>query len=80
MKNFSALVLALLLVGCRMEKVKTPEVNNDKYRITLLFNNRMDVVWTTPYRPLADNYGYHFILADGREMRVSGDVIIEQIK
>lgn len=80
MKNFSLVVLAVLLVGCRWEKAKTPELNNDKYRITLYFEHRIDYVWTTPNRPWADNYGYVFILADGREMRVSGHVIIEQIK
>lgn len=81
MKPYLALLILFpFLAGCSMEKVKTPQANNDKFRITLLFEKRMDAVWTTPYRPWADNYGFIFILADGREMRVSGDVIIEQIK
>jgi len=79
-RYFSALLLTLLLVGCRWEKAKTAELNNDKYRITLYFEHRVDYVWTTPYRPFTDQYGYYFTLADGREMRVSGQVIIEQIK
>ena len=80
MKIFCLSVLALLLVGCNLEKEKTVNTGNDKYRITLYFEHRLDYVWITPYRPWSSDYGYVFILADGREMRVSGQVIIEQIK
>jgi hypothetical protein len=79
-KTFCLSVLALLLVGCKFEKEKTANTGNDKYRITLYFEHRIDYVWTTPDRPWADRYGYVFMLADGREVRVSGQVIIEQIK
>jgi hypothetical protein len=63
-----------------MEKEKTPKASTDKYRITQCFEKRMDLVWTTPHKPVADLYGFRFMLADGSEVRVSGDIIIREIK
>ena len=81
MKPYLALLILFpFLAGCRLEQEKTTPVNNDKYRITLCFERRVDYVWTTPNRPWADNYGYVFILADGTVVRISGQVIITEIK
>lgn len=80
MKTYILPVMALLLVGCNMEKEKTPHNSNDKYRITQCFEKRMDLVWTTPHKPVADKYGFIFLLADGSEVRISGDIIIQELK
>ena len=80
MKTYILSVMALLLVGCNMQKEQTPHNSNDKYRIIQCFEKRMDLVWTTPHKPVADKYGFTFMLADGSEVRISGHIIIQEIK
>lgn len=74
------LIMATALVGCSMEKEKNEPSNGDKYRITLVLERRMDLVWTTPNRPVAEQYGFRFNLSDGREVRISGQIVIQEIK
>lgn len=70
--------IAALLAGC--ERKRNDENPNDKYHITMCFEKRPDHVWTTPERPVADQYGFILKLADGREVRISGDIIIQELK
>lgn len=78
MKTYIWSFLALLVVGCKKEH--TVQANDDKYRITMCFEKRADHVWTTPYSPVADHYGFIIIMADRSIVRISGPIIIEQIK
>lgn len=70
--------IAALLAGC--EQKRNNESPNDKYHIRMCFEKRPDVVWTTPERPVSDQYGFVLKLADGREVRISGDIIIQELK
>lgn len=80
MKAF-LLIMAASLVGCSpFEREKNQPSTNDKYRIVQCFEKRADLVWTTPNRPVTDQYGFRFTLADGREVRISGDIIIQETK
>lgn len=70
--------IAALLAGC--ERKRNDENPNDKYHIRMRFEHRPDHVWTTPERPVADQYGFIIKLADGRQVRISGDIIITETK
>lgn len=80
MKTYIPPVMALLLAGCSLEKAKSPQTTDDKYRIRMCFEHRADLVWTTPYSPVADHYGFVIIMADRSMVRISGPIIIEPIK
>lgn len=70
--------IAALLAGC--EQKRNEPSPTDKYHIRMCFEKRPDVIWTTPERPVSDQYGFVLKLADGREVRISGDIIIQELK
>jgi hypothetical protein len=66
------------LAGCEPVSTQTPNKEQDKYRIVWYPPHGIPTIWTTPHAPVADTYGFIFILADGRRVQVSGNVVIEE--
>jgi hypothetical protein len=66
------------LAGCGPTGTQPPNKEQERYRIIWHPPHGMPTVWTTPHAPWANSYGFIFILADGRRVQVSGNVIIEE--
>ena len=73
-------ILSIFLVGCDVAVRDCNQENNEKmYKVMLFPPHGPHEEWHTSRRPWPDGTGYVFRLDDGREIQVSGSIIVEQM-